>query len=85
MSELSVMGLAEVLPKYRALMARINETAQAVLEMEPDVLITIDSPDFSLRVARRVKARVRYPHRALRPPHGLGLAAGTGREDGQAR
>lgn len=56
MSELSVMGLAEILPKYRALMARINQTAQAVIEMQPDVLITIDSPDFSLRVARRVKA-----------------------------
>ncbi|NNE51695.1 MAG: lipid-A-disaccharide synthase [Sulfitobacter sp.] len=57
MSELSVMGLAEILPKYRALMARINQTAQAVLKMQPDVLITIDSPDFSLRVARRVKAK----------------------------
>ena len=57
MSELSVMGLAEILPKYRALMARINETAQAVLDLQPDVLITIDSPDFSLRVARRVKAK----------------------------
>ncbi|GLQ26503.1 lipid-A-disaccharide synthase [Sulfitobacter pacificus] len=57
MSELSVMGLAEILPKYRALKARINETAAAVVEMRPDVLITIDSPDFSLRVARQVKAK----------------------------
>ncbi|MDW3184087.1 lipid-A-disaccharide synthase [Roseobacter sp.] len=56
MEELSVMGIAEILPKYRALMARINETAAAVVETAPDVLITIDSPDFSLRVARRVKA-----------------------------
>ncbi|WP_300057912.1 lipid-A-disaccharide synthase [uncultured Roseobacter sp.] len=56
MDELSVMGIAEILPKYRALMARINETAQAVIETAPDVMITIDSPDFSLRVARRVKA-----------------------------
>ncbi len=56
MSELSVMGLAEILPRYRALMARINQTAQAVVQMQPDVLITIDSPDFSLRVARKVKA-----------------------------
>lgn len=56
MEELSVMGIAEILPKYRALMARINETAAAVVESAPDVLITIDSPDFSLRVARRVKA-----------------------------
>ncbi|WP_120505017.1 lipid-A-disaccharide synthase [Sulfitobacter mediterraneus] len=57
MSELSVMGLAEILPKYRALMARINETAQTVIDTAPDVLITIDSPDFSLRVARKVKAK----------------------------
>ncbi|WP_448326168.1 lipid-A-disaccharide synthase [Sulfitobacter sp. M13] len=56
MSELSVMGITEILPKYRSLMARINETAQAVVDAKPDVMITIDSPDFSLRVAKRVKA-----------------------------
>ena len=56
MEELSVMGLAEILPKYRALKARIREMAEAVLETQPDVLITIDSPDFCLRVARLVKA-----------------------------
>ncbi|PYC48375.1 lipid-A-disaccharide synthase [Litorivita pollutaquae] len=57
MDELSVMGIAEILPKYRHLMRRINETAEAVVAAKPDVLITIDSPDFSLRVARRVKAK----------------------------
>ncbi len=56
MSELSVMGLAEILPKYRSLKARIRQTADAVLVMQPDVMITIDSPDFSLRVAKLVKA-----------------------------
>lgn len=56
MSELSVMGLVEVLPKFFHLKRRISETAQAVLDTQPDVLITIDSPDFSLRVARIVKA-----------------------------
>ena len=56
MSELSVMGLAEVLPKYRHLKRRIAQTAQAVIDVRPDVLITIDSPDFCLRVARLVKA-----------------------------
>ncbi|WP_419737985.1 lipid-A-disaccharide synthase [Ruegeria sp.] len=56
MSELSVMGLVEVLPKFFHLKRRISETAQAVLETKPDVLITIDSPDFSLRVAKLVKA-----------------------------
>lgn len=56
MSELSVMGLVEVLPKFFHLKRRISETGQAVLDTQPDVLITIDSPDFSLRVARIVKA-----------------------------
>ncbi|MGB5865809.1 MAG: lipid-A-disaccharide synthase [Sulfitobacter sp.] len=57
MSELSVMGLAEILPKYRHLKRRIAQTADAVVAMQPDVLITIDSPDFSLRVAKQVNAR----------------------------
>ncbi|MCI5097851.1 MAG: lipid-A-disaccharide synthase, partial [Rhodobacteraceae bacterium] len=55
MEELSVMGIAEVLPKYRHLKRRIRETADAVIETQPDVLITIDSPDFSFRVARLVR------------------------------
>lgn len=57
MDELSIMGLAEVLPKYRHLKRRIRQTAQAVIETQPDVLVTIDSPDFCLRVAKLVKDR----------------------------
>ncbi|EAQ06235.1 lipid-A-disaccharide synthase [Yoonia vestfoldensis] len=57
MDELSVMGLAEILPKYRALKRRIAQMAEAVVHTQPDVLITIDSPDFCLRVAKLVKAR----------------------------
>jgi len=56
MEELSVMGLLEVLPKYRQLKARIEEVADEILARRPDVVITIDSPDFCLRVAKRVKA-----------------------------
>lgn len=56
MEELSVMGLVEVLPKYRQLRRRIAETAAAVVAAAPDALITIDSPDFCLRVARQVRA-----------------------------
>ena len=56
MSELSLMGIWEILPKYRALKRRIAQTAQAVIKAAPDVLITIDSPDFGLRVARIVRA-----------------------------
>jgi lipid-A-disaccharide synthase len=56
MEELSVMGLVEVLPKYLHLRRRIAETAEAVIRLRPDALVTIDSPDFCLRVARVVRA-----------------------------
>ena len=56
MSELSVMGLVEVLPKYRQLKRRIRQMAEAIIDTRPDVVVTIDSPDFCLRVARLVKA-----------------------------
>lgn len=55
MDELSVMGIAEVLPKYRHLKRRIAETAEAALRSGADAMITIDSPDFCLRVAAIVK------------------------------
>ena len=64
MDELSVMGLAEILPKYRSLKARVDQMAAAVVASQPDVLITIDSPDFGLRVAKIVKdqSEVRCVH-----------------------
>ncbi|MDF1855812.1 lipid-A-disaccharide synthase [Pseudooceanicola sp.] len=57
MTELSVMGLAEVLPRYPALRRRLSQVRRAVLAQDPDLLITIDSPEFNLRLARAVKAR----------------------------
>ena len=56
MEELSVMGIAEVLPKYFPLKRRIRQAAAAVLASGAEALVTIDSPDFSLRVAALVKA-----------------------------
>lgn len=56
MEELSVMGLAEILPRVPNLLRRVRETAEAVVRARPDALITIDSPDFCLRVARRARA-----------------------------
>ena len=55
MDELSIMGIAEVLPKYASLKRRIAQTAAAALACAPAAMITIDSPDFCLRVAKIVK------------------------------
>jgi len=57
MDELSVIGIAEVLPRYFHLRRRLDQVIAVVLDQKPDVLITIDSPDFSLRVAKGVKAQ----------------------------
>ena len=56
MEELSIMGLVEVLPKYLHLKRRIRETAEACLASGARALVTIDSPDFGLRVAALVRA-----------------------------
>lgn len=56
MDEISIMGITEILSQYSNLKARIRETADAVIAARPDVLISIDLPEFSLRVARLVKA-----------------------------
>ncbi len=61
MEELSVMGLAEILPKIPRLKKRISETVAHILDIRPDILVTIDSPDFCFRVAKEVKAKAEKP------------------------
>ena len=55
MQELSLMGLAEVLPKIPNILKRLNQTVKAIAEFQPDVVLTIDVPDFSKRLARRLQ------------------------------
>ena len=55
MHELAVMGLAEVLPRLPRLLRRIGQTVIAIRKARPDVVVTIDSPDFCLRVAKRLR------------------------------
>ncbi len=55
-SELSIMGLTQVLSRLPNLIKRINQTARAIIAAQPDVLIIIDSPDFTHRVAKKVRA-----------------------------
>ena len=54
--ELSIIGLAAVAKQLPMILRRIKETAGAVTQASPDVLVIIDSPDFTHRVARRVRA-----------------------------
>jgi lipid-A-disaccharide synthase len=54
---LSIMGLAAVVKQLPAILRLIRQTADAVTLASPDILVIIDSPDFTHRVARRVRAR----------------------------
>ncbi len=55
MSELAVMGLAEIVPNLRHLIRRGEETVAEIGRLRPAALVTIDAPGFALRVAERVK------------------------------
>jgi lipid-A-disaccharide synthase len=54
-SDLSLMGLAEVLPHLPRLLRRINETSAAVRELKPAAVVTVDAPGFNLRLARQLR------------------------------
>ena len=54
--DIALMGFTAVLRDLPRLVRRIGETARAVAAEAPDCLITIDSPDFTLRVARKLRA-----------------------------
>jgi lipid-A-disaccharide synthase len=55
MSDLSVMGLAEVLPHLPRLIRRLNETTAAARRLKPDAVVTVDSPGFCLRLAHYLR------------------------------
>jgi lipid-A-disaccharide synthase len=55
--ELSIMGFASIPRKLPMIFRRIRQATESVLQTKPDVLVIIDSPDFTQRVARRVRAR----------------------------
>ena len=54
--ELSIIGLAAVAKQLPKILRLIKQTAAAVTEASPDILVIIDSPDFTHRVAKRVRA-----------------------------
>ena len=55
-SEIALMGISAVIRDLPRLIGRIGSTSRAIVEAKPDCLITIDSPEFTLRVARKVHA-----------------------------
>lgn len=57
MADLTVMGVAEVLPRLPLILRRLAQTATEAKRLRPDAVITIDSPDFSFRLAKRLRGQ----------------------------
>ncbi len=56
LDDLALFGVFELLPKLPNLARRLAQTVEAIHDLQPDVVVTIDSPGFCFRVARRLRA-----------------------------
>ena len=55
LKEITYLGFTSVLFNIFKIRNRINKTVEEIIKFNPDILFTVDSPDFTLRVAERVK------------------------------
>ena len=57
LNEVTYLGFTRVLLNIFKIKRKINETVKEILKFNPDILFSVDSPDFTLRVARKVKMK----------------------------
>lgn len=57
LGDLAIVGISAIIASLPNIVARINQAAVAIVAAKPDVLVIIDSPDFTHRVARKVRVR----------------------------
>jgi len=55
LKEITYLGFTKVLLNVFKINKKINETVNKIIEFSPDILFSVDSPDFTLRVAKKVK------------------------------
>ena len=57
LKEITYIGFTSVILNIFKINKKINETVKTILDFNPDILFTVDSPDFTLRVAEKVKTK----------------------------
>jgi len=55
LKEITYLGFTSVLLNIFKIKKKINETVKEIIKFNPDILFSVDSPDFTLRVAERIK------------------------------
>ena len=55
LKEITYIGFTSVILNLFKIRNKINETVKKIIEFNPDILLSVDSPDFTLRVAEKVK------------------------------
>ena len=58
LKEITYLGFTEVLLNLFKINNKINQTVSVIIDFNPDILFTVDSPDFTLRVGERVKKKI---------------------------
>ena len=56
LKEITYIGFTSVILNLFKIRNKINETVKKIIEFNPDILFSVDSPDFTLRVAEKVKS-----------------------------
>ena len=57
LKEITYLGFTNVIANIFSIKKKIKETVNAITDFQPDILFTVDSPDFTLRVAEKVKKK----------------------------
>ncbi len=57
LNEVTYLGFTKVIINIFKIKSKINETVKEIIKFKPDILFSVDSPDFTLRIAKEVKQR----------------------------
>lgn len=58
MSQISLMGFWEIIPHIVKLAMLVKNTINAILDFNPDIVVTIDSPGFAMQVVKKVRSKI---------------------------
>jgi len=58
--ELSILGIFEIIPKIYKVFSLLKSTEKDLIKIKPNVLVTIDSPDFNFRVLKKISNKIPF-------------------------